>query len=51
MAKRLDHARAAGMEAAIIQADATTSGPIVAKLDFEKYCDMGFYMYPAPSGG
>lgn len=48
MAKRLDDARAAGMKAAVMQADVTTSGPIVAKLGFEKYCDMDVYMYPAP---
>ena len=45
MAKRLADARALGMEAAILQADRTTSAPICAHLGFEEVCSMDPYVW------
>ena len=45
MAKRLADARAMGMEAAIVQADRTTSAPICAKLGFEEVCSIDLYVW------
>jgi GNAT superfamily N-acetyltransferase len=43
MAKRLADARAMGMEAAVLQADRTTSAPICANLGFEEVCNIDLY--------
>jgi predicted GNAT family acetyltransferase len=45
MAKRLADARALGMEAAILQADRTTSAPICANLGFEEVCSIDIYAW------
>lgn len=45
MAKRLADARALGMEAAILQADRTTSAPICANLGFEEGCGIDLYAW------
>jgi predicted GNAT family acetyltransferase len=45
MAKRLADARALGMEAAILQADRTTSAPICANLGFEEVCSIDLYVW------
>ena len=45
MAKRLADARALGMEAAILQADRTTSAPICAHLGFEEVCSIDIYVW------
>jgi len=45
MAKRLMDARAMGMEAAILQADRTTSAPICANLGFEEVCSIDLYAW------
>ena len=45
MAKRLADARAMGMEAAILQADRTTSAPICANLGFEEVCSIDLYAW------
>src|SRR5215831_2176530 len=45
MAKRLADARALGMEAAILQADRTTSAPICANLGFEEVCSIDLYAW------
>lgn len=47
--RRLDDARADGREAAVIQADRTTSAPICAKLGFRELCSLEFYaLLPEP---
>lgn len=46
MARRLDDARADGIEVAVLQADLTTSAPICEKSGFEKWIDTAFYVYP-----
>ena len=45
MARRLADARAMGMEAAILQADRTTSAPICANLGFEEVCSIDLYAW------
>jgi predicted GNAT family acetyltransferase len=45
MAKRLQDARADGMQVAIMQGDVKTSAPICMKLGFEKVCDMAIYTW------
>jgi GNAT superfamily N-acetyltransferase len=45
MAKRLADARDMGMEAAILQADRTTSAPICANLGFEEVCSIDLYAW------
>ena len=45
MAKRLADARAMGLEAAILQADRTTSAPICANLGFEEVCSIDLYAW------
>jgi N-acetylglutamate synthase-like GNAT family acetyltransferase len=45
MATRLADARALGMEAAILQADRTTSAPICANLGFEEVCSIDLYVW------
>ena len=45
MATRLADARAMGMEAAILQADRTTSAPICANLGFEEMCSIDLYAW------
>jgi N-acetylglutamate synthase-like GNAT family acetyltransferase len=45
MAQRLADARAMGMEAAILQADRTTSAPICANLGFEEVCSIDLYAW------
>jgi GNAT superfamily N-acetyltransferase len=45
MAKRLADARAMGMEAAVLQADRTTSAPICANLGFEEVCSIDLYVW------
>ena len=45
MAKRLADARAMGMEAAVLQADRTTSAPICANLGFEEVCSIDIYAW------
>src|SRR5215813_1050602 len=45
MATRLADARAMGMEAAILQADRTTSAPICANLGFEEVCSIDLYAW------
>ena len=45
MAKRLADARAMGMEAAVLQADRTTSAPICANLGFEDVCSIDIYAW------
>jgi hypothetical protein len=45
MAKRLADARALGMEAAVLQADRTTSAPICANLGFEEVCSIDLYVW------
>ena len=45
MAKRLADARALGMEAAVLQADRTTSAPICANLGFEEVCSLDLYAW------
>jgi predicted GNAT family acetyltransferase len=45
MAKRLADARALGMEAAVLQADRTTSAPICANLGFEEVCSIDLYAW------
>jgi GNAT superfamily N-acetyltransferase len=45
MAKRLADARDLGMEAAILQADRTTSAPICANLGFEEVCSIDLYAW------
>jgi GNAT superfamily N-acetyltransferase len=45
MATRLADARALGMEAAILQADRTTSAPICANLGFEEVCSIDLYAW------
>jgi len=45
MAKRLADARAMGLEAAIVQADRTTSAPICATLGFEDVCSIDLYAW------
>ena len=45
VAKRLADARAAGAEAAVIQAVRETSAPICAKLGFEERCALQFYSW------
>jgi predicted GNAT family acetyltransferase len=45
MAQRLADARAMGMEAAIFQADRTTSAPICANLGFEEVCSIDLYAW------
>ena len=46
--RRLDDARADGREAAIIQADRSTSAPICAKLGFRELCSLEFYAWSPP---
>ena len=43
--RRLDDAHADGREAAVIQADRTTSGPICAKLGFKELCSLDLYTW------
>lgn len=45
MAKRLQDARADGMQVAIMQGDIDTSAPICMKLGFQKVCDMAIYAW------
>jgi N-acetylglutamate synthase-like GNAT family acetyltransferase len=45
MAKRLADARDMGLEAAILQADRTTSAPICANLGFEEVCNIDLYAW------
>jgi hypothetical protein len=45
MAKRLADARDMGLEAAILQADRTTSAPICANLGFEEVCSIDLYAW------
>jgi N-acetylglutamate synthase-like GNAT family acetyltransferase len=45
MATRLADARAMGMEAAILQADLTTSAPICANLGFKEVCSFDLYAW------
>ena len=45
MAKRLADARDMGMDAAILQADRTTSAPICANLGFEEVCSIDLYAW------
>src|SRR5215475_12233806 len=45
MATRLADARAMGMEAAILQADRTTSAPICANLGFKEVCSIDLYAW------
>jgi GNAT superfamily N-acetyltransferase len=45
MATRLVDARDMGMEAAILQADRTTSAPICANLGFEEVCSIDLYAW------
>jgi GNAT acetyltransferase-like protein len=45
MVKRLADARAMGMEAAVLQADRTTSAPICANLGFEEVCSIDIYAW------
>jgi GNAT superfamily N-acetyltransferase len=45
VAKRLADARAAGREAAVIQAVRSTSAPICAKLGFREVCALEFYAW------
>ena len=47
VARRLAEAQAAGMEAAIIQGDRTTSAPIVEKLGFQERCSLTIYALPS----
>jgi GNAT superfamily N-acetyltransferase len=45
MAQRLADARVMGMDAAIVQADRTTSAPICANLGFEEVCSFDLYAW------
>ncbi|MEM9953390.1 MAG: GNAT family N-acetyltransferase [Chloroflexota bacterium] len=47
VAKRLNDARADGIQVAVTQAMADTSAPIVAKLGFQKWMDMTGYASPS----
>lgn len=47
--RRLDDARADGAQAAVIQADRATSGPICAKLGFRELCALEFFSW-SPEG-
>ena len=50
LARRLDDARRDGMETAVAHANPETSGPILARMGFEKVLDLGLYRYPSPGG-
>ncbi|MDZ7799368.1 MAG: GNAT family N-acetyltransferase [Trueperaceae bacterium] len=47
--RRLDEARTAGCEAALVQADRRTSAPILARVGFEELCDIRMHAWQ-PSG-